>query len=88
MTSSMIVHIAGLDVTIDGEHQRQRCAWCGAVIIEYTLSRIAVPIGQPGPPAVWPVGALVAVDGGMSYVVESEKLPPESCSRIDFAVTR
>jgi len=85
----MIVHIAGVDVQV-GALLRQRCSWCGAVLIDYDLDRIAVPVGQDPRPGTWPVGELVARDGVASYVVEhvdGSDLPPEACARLDPAVT-
>jgi len=85
----MIVHIAGVDVQV-GALLRQRCSWCGAVLIDYDLDRIAVPVGQDPRPATWPVGELVARDGVASYIVEhvdGADLPAESCARLDPAVT-
>ena len=40
-----VVHIAGNDVQV-GSRLRQRCAWCGAVLVDYDLANIAVPVGQ------------------------------------------
>lgn len=40
-----VIHIAGIDVRVGNQH-RQRCAWCGAVIDDHDLSRLAVPAGQ------------------------------------------
>jgi hypothetical protein len=81
----MITHIAGPDITIDGEYGRylrQRCAWCGDVLLEYDLARVAVPVGQPGPPATWPLGSLVSIDGPLSTVVEPvDRLPDDACAR-------
>lgn len=87
MTS--ITHVAGLPVNV-GPQLRQRCAWCGAVLIDYNLEQIAVPIGQEGPPATWEVGAMVVVDGNASWVAEDQgddKLPDDACARIDHEVT-
>ena len=89
-------HIAGLDVLWDGRYLRQRCAWCGATLLDYDLTTINVPEGQEGPPATWPVGALVRRDGCASYTVDPEpseqggdlSVPPEdACARLDPAVT-
>src|SRR5579859_7623480 len=84
-----ITHCAGLDVRVD-QQLRQRCAWCGATLIDYDLSRIAVPAGQDPTPATWPVGALVTVDGNASWTPEQQddsKLPDDACARLDHAVT-
>lgn len=81
-------HIAGVPVTVNDQLQRQRCGWCGKILLDYDLSRIAVPAGQ-GPPATYAVGALVTVDDGISYTVElvDGKLPDDSCTRRDEPVS-
>lgn len=79
-----VVHIAGPDIRI-GEHLRQRCAWCGTVLVDYDLTRIAVPIGQDPTPGTWPVGGLVEVDGGVSWTVahqDGQPLPPNACDQL------
>lgn len=85
-----VIHIAGPDVQV-GQHLRQRCAWCGAVLCEYALDRIAVPEGQDPRPTTWEAGALVAVAGAASWVVEhadGDQLPDGACANLDPAVTR
>lgn len=84
-----VVHIAGTQVQV-GSRLRQRCSWCGAVLCDYDLERIAVPEGQDPRPAMWGPGALISVDGGCSYVVEHEdgaQLPAEACAQLDHEVT-
>lgn len=84
-----MIHIAGNDIHI-GPYVRQRCAWCGATLIDYNLDRIAAPAGQEGGPSWWPVGDLIAVDGNASWVVDhtdGDPLPVDSCTRIDTEVT-
>lgn len=85
-----VVHIAGPNVTV-GPLTRQRCAWCGALLLDYDLDRIAVPAGQDPAPGMWPVGALVWVDGHVAAIVDhagGNVLPSEACARLDPAVTR
>jgi hypothetical protein len=89
-----LVHVAGPVVTVN-ERQRQRCAWCGTLLLDYDLKNIAVQIpddgSPPPPPATWPVGAQVAVDGVASWEVLQTKdpllLPDNSCVELDPAVT-
>jgi hypothetical protein len=86
---SAVIHIAGPDIQV-GSQLRQRCAWCGAVLIDQDLERVAVPVGQDPRPATWPAGELIAVDGNLSYVVEHEdgaRLPDGACGQLDPAVT-
>jgi hypothetical protein len=84
-----MTHVAGLPVTV-GQEMRQRCAWCGAVIVDYDLTRLAVPVGQDPTPATWELGALVVVDGGMQRVADDQaddKLPADACARLDYKGT-
>jgi hypothetical protein len=84
-----ITHIAGAQVQV-GSRLRQRCSWCGAVLCDYDLERIAVPEGQDPTPGMWETGRLVQVDGPMSVIVEHEdgaELPPEACAQLDHEVT-
>lgn len=76
-----VTHIAAPHVTIDGRYQRQRCAWCGTVLAEYDLTRIAVPVGTDPEPPHWPLGALVTVDGNASWGSDAEQLPDDACGR-------
>lgn len=43
---SALVHLAGLPVRV-GDVIRQRCAWCGALIDDLDLTRVAVAL-EPG----------------------------------------
>jgi hypothetical protein len=84
-----IVHIVGPDVTVNAR-LRQRCAWCGAVLVDYALERVMVPEGQDPRPRMWAVGALVEVDGGTSWVVvhaPGDPLPAGACAQLDPEVT-
>lgn len=96
-----VVHIAGVDVTV-GDRYRQRCSWCGAVLFDYDLTRLAVqtPEGWDDmtdeqkaaavKPGAWPIGALVARNGAATYVVDHEDgqpVPPECCAHLDHDLT-
>lgn len=85
-----ITHIAGPPITINAR-LRQRCAWCGATLIDYDLARMAVPVDQDPTPATWLLGDLIAVDGRASWVVpheDGQPLPPNACAVLDAEVTR
>lgn len=85
-----VIHIAGPEVTV-GDQLRQRCCWCGALLLDYHLTRIAVPVGADPRPAVWPAGELVAVDGALQHIVEhvdGTDLPNGACGVLDPEVTR
>jgi len=81
-----VVHIAAPALHIFGMYIRQRCAWCGTIILEYDLNRIAVPVGQDPMPATWAPMVMVRVDGHMSAEVEAVeedgniKRPMDSCT--------
>lgn len=93
-----VIHLAGADVQI-GPHVRQRCSWCGAVLIDQDLRLVAVPVteGQePRPYPTWPIGSLIAHDGAAWWVVEDTPhpdgediyaIPPASCMALDPALT-
>ena len=75
---SEIVHIAGLEVVLFGRYLRQRCAWCGLVLVDYDLTLTASSDGSA--PKGWPLNALVAVDGPGSWTLpETKRLPDNSC---------
>lgn len=79
---------------------RQRCAWCGALIDEYDLDRIAIPVGDEplvdadgSPRGGWQ--GLVAVDVCEGVLTskwavpdpDDGKIPADSCMALDVAVT-
>lgn len=75
-----VTHIASDHITINDRFLRQRCGWCGAVIIDVDTARMATPIGQEGPYPTWPVGMLVLMDGPVSCYVNLEgRLPDNFC---------
>lgn len=85
MTS--VSHVAGIEVQV-GNFLRQRCGWCGEIIIDVDLSRIAVAIDPDDPDKeptypVWPVGDLIRVDGGLTCVLDigDGPLPDDACAR-------
>jgi hypothetical protein len=87
---SPVTHIAGAQVEV-GSHLRQRCSWCGAILADYDLTRIAVPEGQDPRPAMWETGKLVRVDGPASWIVEHEDgadLPADSCAALELGPGR
>lgn len=89
MSTTGTIHIAGNDVQV-GQHLRQRCAWCGEVLIDYDLARIAVPVGQDPRPSTWPPGELVLVDGPMSHTVDhrdGDQLPDNACAVLPVELT-
>ncbi len=84
-------HIAGLDVAI-GSYLRQRCGWCGTILLDYDLRNVIVQTETADKGvATWPVGEIIRVDGNISSIVEHEsgnQLPEDSCATLDPSVTR
>jgi hypothetical protein len=60
-----VTHVAGSLVHIGNRWIRQRCEWCGHVLVDYDLERVAVPEGQDGPGG-FAAGHMIQQDGGMS----------------------
>lgn len=83
-----ITHIAGANVIIFNIFQRQRCEWCGIVLQEYDLRRIAVRSDDPNKlPGHWEPGSLVRVDGHVSAAIVNPEtidgmvqLPMDCCA--------
>lgn len=89
-----LIHLAGIPAHID-THLRQRCAWCGAVIIDVDLATVAVQVREgeePAPYPTWEVGGFVLIDGGVHATIEHVErlrdLPEASCLTLDPAATQ
>lgn len=76
-----VTHIAAPHIVIDDRWMRQRCGWCGVVLLDYDLDRVAVPTGTDPTPATWEMGALVTVDGPASWTADVDRLPDDACAR-------
>lgn len=86
----MVVHWVGPVVTIGGQ-VRQRCVWCGYLLLDENPTSINVAIDPASDPRgdleatrmpTWAEGSHVAVDGAATYVyalIDDESLPPEHC---------
>jgi hypothetical protein len=94
-----VIHIAGPPYQIKAQ-LRQRCGWCGACLIDYDLSRMAVSIpegktaetmtDEERRPGTFETFSLVEVDGNAQWGVEhadGEPLPQGCCALLDPAVT-
>lgn len=85
-----VVHVAGADIAFN-DLLRQRCAWCGAILIDQDLKLVLVPEGtQDRGFPVWPAGSFIGVDGSMKYFIPFENgdpFPDGLCAKLDPAVT-
>lgn len=85
----MTVHIASNRIIVEGRYHRQRCVWCGALLIDDDLAMQMVEVthAHEEPPS-WPVGGLVRIEGENprhSSAVDSEKLPNDCCYCLGMA---
>lgn len=84
-----VVHIAAAPVEV-GNQLRQRCGWCGAMLLDYDLCNLGIHVGDDRRPPMWGPGELVSVNGGASFVVEhidGDDVPSNCCAAVDPAVT-
>lgn len=88
-------HLAGIHVTKDGRYVRQRCAWCGEILVDEDASLVQRPIedirGDETPAefvGTWPAATLVRIDGPVRSVVESDRYPEDCCMALDPEITR
>lgn len=94
-----VIHIAGPHIQV-GPQLRQRCSWCGALLLDYNLALTAVSIpegkteetmtDEDRRPGTWQYGDLVAVDGNAKWTVDHEdgaELPDGCCGKLDPEVT-
>jgi len=93
MRLGTVTHIASTVVHV-GTLMRQRCGWCGAVLIDVDVARVMVMTseGRDPEPSIptWEVGSLVAIDGGASWTVDPREdglIPEDACARLDPEVT-
>jgi hypothetical protein len=91
----VITHVSAQALTWRGSYVRQRCAWCGAILIDEDLTRICVPVEQAGDPyPTWPPDALIETDGCVTAVVEmdvledgSVRMPDNACMKMPPELT-
>jgi hypothetical protein len=93
------VHIAGFEVQF-AERIRQRCAWCGEILLDQELALVAIHVDPDDfnsnmTFSVWPAGKQVLHDGNYWSLLEDlpADLPgiinvdPRSCTRIPPELT-
>lgn len=54
-------HITSNVITTDGRYMRQRCVWCGELIIDYDLSMMMST--STDPVKGWECGIMISVEG-------------------------
>ena len=94
-----VTHLAAMSVTVDG-YLRQRCAWCGWLLIDQDMTRVraldgaAERAGWPRGALGWMPGTLVEVTGGNPTVTrvvvvpaDGIKVPESCCTRLPPEVT-
>jgi len=79
-----VTHIAGIDVEVQGRFLRQRCSWCGEILIDEDYANIAMP-GEWKKPGHFEIGRLVRVHAGNpkhQEVLGDETLPDDACAAV------
>lgn len=80
-----VVHLVGIDITVEGRWIRQRCSWCGVALIDADLSNVMVPEGQARGYPTWKIGTWLRMDEGCPTVYSiveppgDERYPAGSC---------
>lgn len=90
------VHVAGLALGVEHTQRiRQRCAWCGHLLVDVDVSAEGMVVESDGTgdvgdnqvPPTWEIGSLVEVYGSMSVCLAPAEeargsvLPERSCTR-------
>lgn len=87
-------HVAGLQLEVSDRYLIQRCAWCGAVLLSYDYTRVAVAGAEWKKPGAFEVGKLIrfSYDGPIArwgevslsrttmVTLDDEKLPDDACA--------
>lgn len=88
-----VTHAAGASVQF-GTLLRQRCEWCGSILIDVDLARISVPVGQDPTYPTWEPGKFVDAvmpdqQGGMQALNDWTEgpVPETSCMRMPPELT-
>ena len=77
------MHLAGPPVTSQAGIERQRCAWCGALL---TTRNMTISDWERAP---WQPGSPVTVDGERQYMEQfpPSTTPPNACWALDPEAT-
>lgn len=80
-----VTHISGLEITVEGRYMRQRCAWCGEILLDRDLQTTMVAPDEDGnvpPISSWKVDSLIRIKPGnptISSMLDDERLPSDFC---------
>lgn len=77
-----VTHIAGVDVEVQGRFLRQRCSWCGELLLDYDYANTAMP-GEWRKPEHFEIGRLVRVHAGnprRQEALTDDDLPDDACA--------
>jgi hypothetical protein len=75
------VHIAGFEVQF-AERIRQRCSWCGEVLIDQELALVTMHPWSEF--TVWPAGKQILHDGNLWTVLEDEPGDMPGTTNVDL----
>lgn len=90
----MITHVTGPSVTVNDRWLRQRCAWCGELLVSYDFELTAVATVMRGAEAITSTGerpggfeerVFLVVDGNLKYALDPDYLvdphgyPDDAC---------
>lgn len=82
-----VIHVAGIDIIWEGR-QRQRCAWCGALLLDRDLKAMSWLLNEdgsdPGPPGPLGPGVLYEIAGGMDESFRGvSRIDPDQLPKTD-----
>lgn len=81
----MITHVTGPSVTVNDRWLRQRCAWCGELLVSYDFELTAVTPITGERPGGFEERVFLVVDGNLKYVLDPDHLvdphgyPDDAC---------
>lgn len=97
---SSCTHFASIPIFVHGRYVRQRCGWCGAVLVDVDLDGTTVPKPPPGllpNVQLYEPGVLVRLFDDLpsfdptrlsGLVLPDRRIPDDCCGMLPPAVTR
>lgn len=97
---SAVVHFAGIPIFVHGRYVRQRCGWCGSVLVDVDLDGTTVPKPLPGrlpDVQMYEPGVLVRLFDDLpsfeptrlsGLVLPDTRIPMDCCAMLPREVTR